>query len=148
MANYEAVSRTNYFRVTDEEKYNELFKNLVGLESEICDFTFTKEEKGITLHGFGSYGPISYRVPNSNTDEDYDDEDYDFDQFLAELQAILPENEAFIYMEAGNEKLRYITGFSVVVTKNDIASVDIRSAALEIAKRLLNDKKFDTQMEY
>lgn len=147
MANYYATSRTNYFRVTDEEKYNELFKNLVGLESEICDFTFTKEENGITLHGFGSYGPISYRVPNSNTDE-YDDEDYDFDQFLAELQAILPENEAFIYMEAGNEKLRYITGFSVVVTKNDIESVEICDEALKVAKRLLKKEDFETQMEY
>ena len=27
MANYECVSRTNYFRVTDEEKYQELFQN-------------------------------------------------------------------------------------------------------------------------
>ena len=147
MANYEAVSRTNYFRVTDEEKYNELFKNLVGDEGEVYDFT--KTENGVTLHAFGSYGPIDYKKPTqNNSEEDDEDYDYDFDGFLAELQKILPEDEAFIYMESGYEKLRYITSFSIVVTKNDIASVDIRSAALEIAKRLLNDKKFDTQMEY
>ena len=144
MANYYATSRTNYFKVTDEEKYNELFKNLVGDEGEVYDFTKTKN--GVTLHAFGSYSSIDYRVPND--EDDFDDCNYNFDQFLTELQKILPSDEAFIYMEAGNEKLRYIEGFSVVVTKDNIESIDIRNEALKVAKRLLNDEKFETQMEY
>lgn len=147
MANYEAVSRTNYFRVSDEEKYNELFKNLVGNEDEVYDFT--KTENGVTLHAFGSYGSIDYKKPTqNNSEEDDEDYDYDFDGFLAELQKILPDDEAFIYTECGHEKLRYIGGFSVVVTKDNIDSISMRNGALEIAKRLLNDEKFDTQMEY
>ena len=38
MANYTAASRTNYFRVTDEDKYSELFSNLTS-EDIINDFT-------------------------------------------------------------------------------------------------------------
>lgn len=145
MANYEASARTNYFRVTDEEKYNELFENLVGDEWEVEDFT--KTENGVILHGFGSFGSIDYRVPNDDADEDFDD-DYDFDQFLTELQKILPDDEAFIYMEAGHEKLCYINGFSIVVTKDNIEYVGIRNGAIETARRLLNNKAFETQMEY
>ena len=147
MANYCANSRTNYFRVTDEAKFAELFANLVGDEDEVHDFT--KVEDGVTLHAFGSYGSIDYKKPmQNNGDEDDEDYDYDFDGFLAELQKILPDDEAFIYTECGHEKLRYITGFSIVVTKTKIKSVDIRSGAVELARKMLNNKKFQTKMEY
>lgn len=145
MANYCATSRTNYFRVIDEEKYAKLFANLVGDEDEVHDFT--KVENGVTLHAFGSYGSVDYISPLQNGD-DSDDYDYDFDEFLAELQKILPEDEAFIYIECGNEKLRYITGLSVVVTKNQIKSIDIRSGAVNLAREMLKNRNFQTKMEY
>lgn len=136
-----------YFRVTDEAKFAELFANLVGDEDEVHDFT--KVEDGVTLHAFGSYGSIDYKKPmQNNGEEDDEDYDYDFDGFLAELQKILPDDEAFIYTECGHEKLRYITGFSIVVTKTKIKSVDIRSGAVELARKMLNNKKFQTKMEY
>lgn len=147
MANYYSTSRTNYFRVTDEARFDELFKNLIGIEDEVYDFT--EIDDGVTLHAFGCYGSIDYKKPMQNNSEE-DDEDYDcdFDSFLAELQKILPEDEAFIYTECGHEKLRYITGFSIVVTKTKIKSVDIRSGAVELARKMLNNKKFQTKMEY
>ena len=72
MANYLATARTNYFRVTNEEKYQELFSKLVS-EDEIEDFTEIKD--GTTYHGFGAYAPIEY----------IDNDEYDFDIFLEEL---------------------------------------------------------------
>ena len=81
MSSYYANSRTNYFRVTDEEKYTKLFANLVCDEDEVYDFT--KVENGVTLHAFGGYG-----------------------------------------------------------------SIDIRSGAIELARKMLKNKKFQTQMEY
>lgn len=145
MANYYANSRTNYFRVTDEDKFAELFANIVCDDDEVKDFT--KVEDGIIIHAFGGYGSINYQKPNNSgeSDEDYD---YDFDSFLAELQKILPEDEAFIYTECGHEKLRYITGFSIVVTKNKIDSIDIYSGAIGLARKMPNNKKFQTKMEY
>ena len=141
MANYCSCSRTNYFRVTDEEKYKSLFENLVGGEDEVHDFS--KEENGVRYHAFGAYGSIDYVAFNGG--EDYD---YDFDLFLEELQKILPDDEAFIYMESGHEKLRYITGLSVVVTKDKIESLDIRNAALEKARKMLGNPKFNSGLEY
>lgn len=138
MANYYGCSRTNYFRVTNEEKYNELFSNLTANEADIEDFT--KEREGVLYHGFGALGSIDYIPKNS--------EEYDFDLFLSELQKILPENEAFIYMESGHQKLCYITGFAIVVTKDKIANIDIRTMALKRAKQMLNNEDYDTQMEY
>jgi hypothetical protein len=143
MANYYSNSRTNYFRVIDEEKYAELFSNLVGDEGEIYDFS--KIENDILLHGFGCYGSIDYQIPTQDGSDDYD---YDFDLFLKELQKILPENEAFIYMESGHEKLRYITGLSIVVTNDKIDSIDIRSSALNLARKMLDNDQFQTELEY
>lgn len=47
MANYECTYRTNYFCVTDEEKYKKLISKLSG---DFEDFT---EDDTPDLHGFG-----------------------------------------------------------------------------------------------
>lgn len=140
MSNYNAATRTNYFRVTDEEKYKELFNHLVS-EDDVYDFS--KEKDGILYHGFGSYGSIDYISPES----DDEDPDYDFDQFLEELQKILPKDEAFIYMESGHEKLRYVNGFALICTKDEIRSVDLSVYVLREAKKMLGNE-FETQIEY
>lgn len=59
MADYTATARTNYFRVTDEQRYQKLFK---GLISDNQLFDFTKEENGGIFHAFGAYGWISYET--------------------------------------------------------------------------------------
>ena len=147
MSNYYANSRTNYFQVTDEAKFAELFANLVSDGDEVYDFT--KVVDGVTLHAFGSYGAIDYQKSiQNNNEEDDEDYDYDFDSFLEELQKILHDDEAFIYTECGHEKLRYISGISIVVTKNKIESFDIHSRAVELAREMLNNKDFQTQMDY
>lgn len=138
MSQWHGRCRTNYFRVTDEERYAELFSHLTGSEDAPSDFT--KVENGTTLHTFGCYDSIEYR--------DGEDADDEFDFFLEEIQKILPKDEAFIYMECGYEKLRYITGLSIVVTHNDMRTIDIRSSALKAAQEMLGNKEFDTRMEY
>ena len=134
MANYLATARTNYFRVTNEEKYQELFSKLVS-EDEIEDFTEVKD--GITYHGFGAYAPIEY----------FDNDEYDFDMFIEELQKILPEDEAFMYFEVGSEKIRYLVGYACVVTHNEIKEMNLDSWAKNTAKNLLGED-FKTKTEY
>ena len=135
MANYNAVSRTNYFRVTDEEKYEKLFNSLIS-EDDIEDFTEVKD--GITYHGFGSYSSIDYLDEN---------EEYHFDLFLTELQKILPEDEAFMYFEVGYEKLRYLVGYTYVVTRNEIKGMNIDDWAKDTAKEILGEG-FSTRTDY
>jgi hypothetical protein len=138
MANYSATARTNYFRVTDEKRYAELFKGLCS-GGEVYDFT--EEKDGVIYHGFGSYDSITWAEVD-------DDEcwDYDLDKFLTELQKILPDDEAFMYFESGHEKLRYITGFSIVVTNKHIVSNNIETWATKKAKELIGND-FITQID-
>ncbi len=110
MANYMGVARTSYFKVTDEAKYQELFSHLVG-EDNIEDFT-EKAKDGTLWHGFGAYSSIYYN--NGDEDSDWDS----IDEFVEELQKILTDDTAFVYMESGHEKLRYVCGDLIVATKN------------------------------
>jgi hypothetical protein len=135
MANYMAAARTNYFRVINEKRYQELFNKLIA-EDSIEDFTY--ETDGVLYHGFGSYASIDYLT---------EDEEYDFDEFLLELQKILPEDEAFIYMEAGHEKLRYVTGDVIIVTRKEIVFENSASWAVKKAKELLGEH-FNTKVTY
>ena len=136
MANYYATARTNYFRVTDENKYTKLF---TGLTSECTVEDFSKEVDGVLYHGFGSYDTIAYW--------DEEKEEFNFDLFLEQLQKILPDDEAFIYMEAGYEKLRYVNGFCIVVTNKEIKTMYLDEWAKMEAKSLLGEN-FTTQTDY
>lgn len=51
MADYICTYRTNYFRVTDEEKYQKLINKLAGEDLEIFD-----DENSNGMHGFGGTG--------------------------------------------------------------------------------------------
>lgn len=141
MANYIASARTNYFRVTDEEKYKKLFDGLCG-EDDITGFT--KEENGVIYHAFGSYCNIEY-CEVFGADDDYE---YDFNTFLNKLQKILPDDEVFIYMEAGHEKLRYVSGYVIVMTNKECKSMSLNAWARQQAKQMLNNDNFETQMTY
>ena len=152
MANYYCACRTNYFRVTDEERYKQLYSNLYCSEDIIYDFT-KKDEDGTVWHGFGAYSSIDYKLYRTHCDdsgeyEDNFDFDLDFDAFLKEIQQILPDDEAFIYMETGHEKLRYVTGHAVVATKNAVECIDITASALLLASKMLGDPEFQTVVEY
>lgn len=148
MSNYSCASRTNYFRVKDEKRYKELFTGLSS-KDKIDDFTFT-DEKGVLWHGFGSYGSIGWSDGKKLEDpDDYDEDDeQDINDFAHELQKILPDGEAFILFEGGNEKLRYVTGTAFVVTKDDTEFVDIKNGAINAARRMLGDDKWCTKCEY
>lgn len=139
MANYYSTSRTNYFHVTDEDAYQKLFSKLSGYEDSVHDFSKV-EDDGRVLHGFGSYSGVSY----------YEDEDSDpdFDIFLEKLQEILPEDEAFIYVESGSEKLRYIEGLAVCVTRHDILSENLNHWASDAARAMLGNPKYEADLCY
>lgn len=137
MANFIGTARTNYFKVTDEAKYSELFEKLIS-ETGIEDFTKIKD--GTIYHGFGSFSSVDFCVSEQECD-------YNFDMFLEQLQPILPDGEAFIYQEVGHEKLRYVSGDSIIVTNKEIVWVDLHEETLKKAQSLLGNN-FETELEY
>lgn len=147
MANYVSVTLTNYFRVTDENEYKRLFSRLVADDSSVDDFTM-KDENGTVFHGFGAYGSIDYCVPLANSDEDeYDDPEHDFDVFIRGLKAILPEDDAFVMMEVGHEKLRSLNGWAIVVTKNNPTKcISLHDDVVTVARDVLKNDKWTLRM--
>lgn len=139
MANYCCSARTNYFRVTDEKRYLELFGTLTSDEGEVFAFD-EKSENGTPTHAFGAYGVI-YCYHDGNGEDD-------FNWFISELQKILPDDEAFIFFEAGHEKLNYVSGYATIVTRSNIENISLEGEAIEVAKKLLRNETFETKTSY
>jgi hypothetical protein len=140
MANYYAIIRTNYFGVTDEAKFREIVDSC---RAEDTIHIFGADD-GSGKIGFGCSGSI-YGIPAS---EDEDDMEDDLDAFYDALQSVLAEGDAIIITEIGYEKLRYLIGYCSIITKDDIQSIDVRSKAIELARVMLNNPEFTTEMDY
>ena len=104
MANWYGATRTNYFKVKDEQRYQALFNRLKGDEDTVEDFTRITD--GETWHAFGCYSDIFF-MPETIND---DDEPVDFQEFLKSIADILTDDSCFVITCIGNEKLRYLTG--------------------------------------
>lgn len=124
MADYEATTRSNYFHVTDEEKFHQIFEQIQEKNFEIELFTGSDH-----TYGFGSY-----------SDVDMDD--------ILELQDIIPDDDCIIVMESGHENLRYVDGTGYVITKERIESLSIMSWVQQKAKELMQDPDYTTQIDY
>lgn len=136
MANAITVTRTNYFRVTDEEKYQEIWGKLEKLNPGLpglVDFTKARDD-GSFLHAFGCYGEIELSKPDG------------FD-FVGELQGILPEDDMCIIMAITHEKLRYVTGYSILISRDGISHVDLLSETAHKSREILGPT-YDTVLGY
>jgi len=140
MANYNATIRTNYFSVTNESAFRDLIQS-VQAEDTVHLFEDPQPDGGKKF-GFGCYGYI-YGIPITE-----DEDEYDMDRFFENLQVLLCESDAIILTEIGNEKLRYLFGMSVIITKKAIRSTTITDCALIIAQEMLENDEFTTKMEY
>ncbi|MDQ5977168.1 MAG: hypothetical protein QG602_140 [Verrucomicrobiota bacterium] len=101
MADYNCVSRTNYFRGKDVPAFKAWAKQR-GLE------IFTSEDHAgqfALAPGDDYYG--AFPSHDGETNEDID--------FVRELSAHLEERSVAVILEAGAEKLRYINGYAIAV---------------------------------
>lgn len=160
MANYECVLRSNYFHVKDEESFRSFMNTVSGEDLHLWEEK--DENDGSTLFGFGCYGSI-YGVTGYEDDEEYEEEDEDIEYeeneddedeenhytlFLKGLQEHVAVNDAVIICEAGNEKLRYVTGFATVITSGGIETISIDELAIAKAREMLKDEDYNTKMDY
>lgn len=110
MANYYASSRSNYFRVKDEQAFKD------WLDTTNIEILATSEDdEGNTTYAI---------VPNAPDGEGWsltmweDDEGVELDEerdLIIELSGHLADGWVAILMEAGAEKLRYVSGFAIAV---------------------------------
>jgi hypothetical protein len=149
--------RTNYFAVTDEMKFKTIMAACLG-DGKIEVFE-GKQNDGSIKYGFLSDGNITglpYKydedkkpVVTLNIDEAVDIDSFDaWDVLCEELQKILPIGEAIILTKVGWEKMRIMIGECEVITKDDCQGVYLSDAALEAARKMLDDPNYTTQMNY
>ena len=143
MANYCCATRTNYFKVKNEEKFMDFMKNVHGSENDIQ--IWTRESNGTKHFAFGCYGGISGW--NDTDDEDYD-WDIAYDNFTNGLSRLVTEDDAIIIFESGNEKLRYLTGNAMIITSKDTAYININNAATRKAADMLGNPEWETRLNY
>ena len=141
MANYYATIRTNYFSVKDETAFRKLIEETQAGEGEVHLFE-QKQKDGTIKFGFGCQ---SYLAGISNSDGD---DILCTDMLYERLQELVADDDAIIITEVGYEKLRYLVAFSIVITKDSIKSIDIVPMAVNLAKELLNNPAYKTQMDY
>lgn len=145
MANYVCTIRTNYFRVKDAKKFEEIMEN-VASECGVEIFSRTDKNRD-EWFGFGCYGNI-YGIENDCDNIDCKDVDYDYDSFIKKLQNCVMPDDAIIIFESGNEKLRYIIGSALIITESDAHIVNIKDLAVEKAREMLKNPNFDTRCYY
>ena len=134
MANFEAVSRTNYFGVKDRGAF---FEELKKLSFEDIDI-FEKEDDSDKI-AVGGYCDLTTPY------DDYEDECVELEKII---QKHIKEDDACIFTVSGNEKLRYVCAYSSVVTAKGIKHIDAPTIALKHAAEMLGVEKFETQMTF
>ena len=151
MANYYAKTRTNYFSVTDAEKFKQIIALCKASDDDIYIIESEQENGGIK-YGFYCEGSIDGLPEKDDGDDteycDDDDFDYNYDAFCEALQPILPDDDAVLITEIGSEKMRYLTGQCSVITRNSCKCLDLSHEAVKLAATMLSNPDFTTQMEY
>lgn len=128
MSDYMGTTKSNKFKVKNKEKA-ELIINSMCTDGDIYfDITET-DNKEEFLCWFGSTGSIvgiakNYNITKDN-DEYTEDDEANYDFMLSELQSIVAENSYINLIEVGYEKLRYVNGHCVVITKDKIKHVNL-----------------------
>lgn len=146
MANYECVTRSNYFRVKDPEAFRKFMSRVYG--SNKVNLWEQKDKEDRLVFGFGLFGGIGGYASEETADDDDLEEYTDYDLFLDGLQQHVAADDAVIIVEGGNENLRYIIGSAVVVTRNAIEYFDVTNLATKRAAELLENPQWTTKCNY
>lgn len=144
MANYIGFTRSNYFRVTDPEAFKKIINCVITDEDSLELWEHT--ENGMTYYGFGAYSSIC-GLRHEAEDADNDDE-FEVEAVYDALSKVVAPDDAIIITEIGYEKLRYLMAYAVVITRTEVEFVELRSAALETAQRMLRSPEYDPCMDY
>lgn len=141
MANYIGTVKSNEFLVINKEK-TEIILDSVETDGEFYYDIVPTNTDGVFKCWFGSTGSIF----GINTDFLYganykDEEDCEpsYDLMISELQNVLIEDSYIKIVDVGYEKLRYVGGGCLVITKNDCKYVDISEVGDDIAHDLLEN---------
>jgi len=154
MADYYAKARTNYFSVTDKDKFHKLMGMCAGDEYRVEVFSDKPVDDDSVKFGFYCDGSI-LGLPAPYEDEEPEDLDYvacddehDLDLFYKFLQKLVAKDDAIIITEVGSQKMCYLFGESVIITQSEISVINVQDMAMAEARRMLDNAEYTTQIDY
>lgn len=130
MANNYTVTKTNYFEVTDEEKFRNLMQRVYAGEDKVVILNDGAEP---SKRAFGAYDSIN----GFTKDGDWCETGYD--DFCKELGTLLPDGEVCIITEIGHCKLREVYADYTIITNKEVHSINMAQDIQEKVRRILND---------
>ena len=130
MADWYGSYRSNYFKVKNKKKFKDFVKEI---NEELIEKDIDGEKHfGImcgTYNGFGS-------LPSLSVDPDTKDTDISVDVFFNKVSQHLQKDQIAIFMEVGQEKMRYLTGCAIAINaKGEILSCSIYDIYKQIAEK-------------
>jgi hypothetical protein len=115
MADWYGHARSNYFRVKDQEKFEQWADSFGGDLEVIFD---GKGRVGLLSHEEKGRWPLTRYNEETEEEEDID--------LIAEVGRHLQEDSVAVLIEVGAEKLRYLTGWATAVnSKGYTVDVDL-----------------------
>ena len=128
MANYCGTGRSNYFKVKDKKEFLEwliLWENVRHVEKDGLFAVFGDEESG------------DFPV----TDEGL--------EFVADIATQLTDDTVAIFMQAGAEKERYITGYAFAInSKGQTQQLALNDIYYMVIANLISNPEHMTSAEY
>jgi hypothetical protein len=158
MSDYTCKTRTNYFRVTDEDQFKEFMSACVGDGNKVVKL-IDRQRNGITLFAFcldGKINGLRYKIEDGKAvialceDEavNFPEFDVSWDLLHRSLQSVLPDGEAIIITEIGAENTTYLLACCTVITRNKVEELDFEEKELELARSMLGNPAYTTEMDY
>lgn len=133
MANYLSWTKSNIFRITDKEKFTDIINNLVS--DGIIEFhEHDGDKEGETKVQFMVDGtPFGYETENG---------DFELIPVIEDIQTLLPDDEVCVIIESGHEKLRYVDGSVLVISKETYFSKGLVEYAQEKSREILRNNDY------
>lgn len=132
MADYISCTTTNYFQVTSEQELRELVSCIdCNDEIEISSY----EENGKTYYSLCAYGSFMGLEDGEDLDELY-----------KAFQKILPDGEVLALFEVGHEKLRYVGGYTVVITNKTYQFKSLQDIATTLARNITDNPTYELNL--
>lgn len=156
MANYCCVTRSSYFYVTDENKYEEFKRHIVTCDNtNNINFWHKREDRvesdnvkhdtdKAIRHAFGGHTQIKGYVEDiEHYDRDLMNPSPDYDLFLQKLSEIIAPDSACIITEVGNNAFNFIGAKADIVTHRKHRTLKlhniVKDSLLEKEKILYSD---------
>lgn len=149
MAYYEAVTRSNYFHVTDAKKARSVLKRII-LDDATRYIMEKKDEDGRPIFAFCGYGLLEGIEPEDSTEsaeKAEEDEENAYNNAIYALSSIVAPDDAIIITQMEHSALNRMESSAIVITHCTADTIDMAKLALSRARKALKNPKWTTQCE-